>query len=165
MGKKDKLYEKAFNRLKEKIQKEKIRGKNVLKALVETLHQESDTGLPHFWWCGVYLLMKSVSGQRELTLFAGSSTACSPLPVEPRIGGVCSDCVLIEKPVIVPDVTRYMGHITCDARALSEIAVPLFNDEGRLVGVLDADDVKPNSFGWDDAAWLSRIADLCTPHL
>ena len=165
MQEKSTLYEKAFNHLRKRIRDEKIRGEAVLSALVETMHQSAPTGLPNYWWIGVYKLEKTTSKETELKLVAGSSPACSALPVVPRIGGVCSDCALIEKPLIVPDTTRYVGHVTCDEKARSEMAVPLFNDEGKLAGVIDVDDVNYNSFDWSDAAWLSRIADLCSPHI
>ena len=158
------LYEAAFQQLEDRLQREGLRGGDALEAFVEVTHREAPAGLPHFWWCGVYLLSAAGSGggggDRELALAAASSPACSPIPVEPRSGGVCSDCVLIEKPVVVPDVGRYPGHVVCDPRARSEIVVPLFRNGGEIAGVIDVDDIKTASFDNDDAALIGRFAEL-----
>ena len=53
--------------------------------------------------------------------------------------GVCGRAAAEQKTVIVPDVDRFPGHIVCDARAKSEIVVPVFDAKRSLVAVLDID--------------------------
>ena len=48
--------------------------------------------------------------------------------------GVCGTAAAEQRTVIVPDVELFPGHITCDARARSEIVVPVFGAAGELIG-------------------------------
>jgi L-methionine (R)-S-oxide reductase len=59
--------------------------------------------------------------------------------------------------VIVTDVNDFPGHIACDARARSEIALPVVNARGDLLAVFDVDSELPGTFDDDDAEGLSRI--------
>ena len=58
----------------------------------------------------------------------------------------------------------FPGHIACDAASESEIVVPL-KIGGRLVGVLDIDSPKKNTFGEDDRAGLERFAEILSSAL
>src|ERR1700681_1523449 len=53
--------------------------------------------------------------------------------------GVCGTAAAEMKTVIVPDVEKFPGHIACDARARSEIVVPVLGRRGDLIAVLDGD--------------------------
>src|SRR6476661_10059688 len=46
--------------------------------------------------------------------------------------GVCGTAAAELKTLIVPDVGKFPGHITCDARARSEIVVPVLGERGNL---------------------------------
>ena len=61
---------------------------------------------------------------------------------------------------MVPDVHLFPGHIACDSRSLSEIAVPVRNPKGEITGVLDVDSDLPASFDAIDAGWLEKIVNL-----
>jgi GAF domain-containing protein len=71
--------------------------------------------------------------------------------------GVCGSAAAEGKTVIVPDVEKFAGHITCDARSRSEIVVPVLNQRGDLIGVLDVDSERLNAFGPDDQEGLERL--------
>src|SRR5690349_1832897 len=71
--------------------------------------------------------------------------------------GVCGTAAAERRTVIVPDVDRFPGHIACDARAKSEIVVPVFDRGGSLLGVLDIDSEKRAAFDQLDADGLERI--------
>ena len=71
--------------------------------------------------------------------------------------GVCGDAAAGGKTVIVPDVDKYPGHITCDARSKSEIVVPVFGKQGDLIAVLDVDSDRLNAFDAEDARGLEQI--------
>jgi GAF domain-containing protein len=71
--------------------------------------------------------------------------------------GVCGTAAAERRTVIVPDVTRYEGHITCDARARSEIVVPVFDATRSLVAVFDIDSTREARFDQQDANGLERI--------
>ena len=68
------------------------------------------------------------------------------------------------QPVIVPDVEAFPGHIACDARSKSEIALPIVK-QGQAVAVLDVDSDKLAQFDEDDVAPLQRILRLLDPFL
>jgi GAF domain-containing protein len=65
----------------------------------------------------------------------------------------------------VPDVDAFPGHIACSSASRSEIVVPLFDENGTAIGVLDVDSVALNDFSEADAQGLERIARLLMPSL
>ena len=71
--------------------------------------------------------------------------------------GVCGTAAAEMKTQIVADVAKYPGHITCDARARSEIVVPVFGKKGDLIAVLDVDSDRLNAFDAEDARGLERL--------
>jgi L-methionine (R)-S-oxide reductase len=71
--------------------------------------------------------------------------------------GVCGDAAAGGKTVIVGDVEKYPGHITCDARSKSEIVVPVFGKRGDLIAVLDIDSDRLNAFDMEDAHGLEQL--------
>jgi len=106
--------------------------------------------LPDVNWVGFYF---SKGDELVLGPFQGKP-ACSRINMGK---GVCGTAAAKQQTLIVPDVTRFDGHIVCDAASRSEIVVPLLN-WGRLVGVLDVDSPTPNRFDDDDAEGLEVIA-------
>lgn len=71
--------------------------------------------------------------------------------------GVCGTAASERRTVVVPDVERFPGHISCDARSKSEIVVPVFDRGGALIAVLDIDSDRRARFDQEDAAGLERI--------
>jgi L-methionine (R)-S-oxide reductase len=71
--------------------------------------------------------------------------------------GVCGTAAAERRTVIVPDVQLFPGHITCDARARSEIVVPVTDPHGALLAVLDVDAENPGAFGPSDAEGFERL--------
>lgn len=71
--------------------------------------------------------------------------------------GVCGTAAAERRTVIVPDVSRFPGHIACDSRARSEIVVPVSGRENQLIAVLDIDSERLAAFDKDDAYGLERI--------
>ena len=71
--------------------------------------------------------------------------------------GVCGTAAAERRTVVVPDVERFPGHITCDSRARSEVVVPVFGRDGSLRAVFDVDSENLGAFDDDDAAGLERL--------
>jgi GAF domain-containing protein len=71
--------------------------------------------------------------------------------------GVCGTAAAERRTVIVSDVSRFPGHIACDARAKSEIVVPVFDRRGDLLAVFDIDSEHTATFDRADADGLERI--------
>src|SRR5690625_3931295 len=87
--------------------------------------------LEHINWVGFYIWKDD-----ELVLgpFQG-------LPACTRIAygkGVCGTAYKEEKTIRVSDVSKFPGHIVCDAASQSEIVIPMFVN-GTGYGVLDID--------------------------
>lgn len=76
--------------------------------------------------------------------------------------GVCGTAALREETVIVPDVSAFAAHIVCDARARSEIVVPVFDRAGEVTAVLDIDSADLDTFDDEDRKqlelWVARFA-------
>ncbi|MDR2019863.1 MAG: GAF domain-containing protein [Treponema sp.] len=108
-------------------------------------------------WAGFYLLQGT-----ELVLgpFQG-------LPACTRIAegkGVCGKAAAAGKPVIVPNVHEFPGHIACDSNSNAEIVIPLFKG-GGVYGVLDVDSPRLNRFSPPEAEALSRIGGMVSAFL
>jgi len=108
--------------------------------------------LPDVNWVGFYF----VEGD-DLVLgpFQGQ-VACTRIPFGK---GVCGKAAAEARTIIVPDVTKFAGHIACDAASRSEIVVPLLT-WGKLRGVLDLDSASLNRFDEDDQEGLESVASV-----
>ncbi len=71
--------------------------------------------------------------------------------------GVCGTAAATRRTVVVPDVDLFPGHIACDARARSEIVVPVIDGAGVLSAVLDIDSETVGTFDAEDARGLEVI--------
>ena len=141
-------YERIFKQLVELLQKP---GNEVsrMATVVAVLSHKMDK----FFWTGFYLLD---NGELCAGPYQGP-VACQLLK---KNTGVCWEAVNLETTIVVPNVHIFPGHIACDSRSNSEIAVPLRNAEGRVVGVLDVDSTEYDSFDHIDREWLEKIVSL-----
>jgi L-methionine (R)-S-oxide reductase len=106
-------------------------------------------------WTGFYRVVEPASLLR-VGPYQGS-LGC----LEIRFGrGVCGTAAASGATVIVPDVEKFPGHISCDSRARSEIVVPVRDSSGDLLAVLDIDSADLNSFDSVDQAGLEKIVSL-----
>ncbi len=106
-----------------------------------------------YFWTGFYLL---VDGDLLVHAYQGP-VACMHLRKDT---GVCWAGINRKQSVVVPDVEAFPGHIACDARSQSEIVVPVYDSDGKIVGVLDIDSSTKNTFDEVDAQWLEKIVKL-----
>lgn len=106
-----------------------------------------------FFWTGFY---RVVGQELRLGPFQGP-VACT------RIGygrGVCGTAWQRRATIVVPDVEQFPGHIACSSLSRSEIVVPVSNDKGDIVAVLDIDSTELNTFDDTDAKCLERICKV-----
>lgn len=108
-------------------------------------------------WCGFYLLRGE-----ELVLgpFQGKP-ACIRIPLG---RGVCGRAALERATLVVPDVSRFPDHITCDPASRSEIVVPIV-ENGVLRGVLDVDAPEVGRFDRDDLIGLEKFVAALAPRI
>lgn len=71
--------------------------------------------------------------------------------------GVCGTAAAEVRTVVVPDVEKFPGHITCDPRSRSEIVVPVLGSRGDLIAVLDVDSERREAFDDDDQRGLEQL--------
>jgi GAF domain-containing protein len=105
-------------------------------------------------WVGFYLVKND-----ELVLgpFQGP-VACTRIK---KGRGVCGAAWQNKETLIVPDVTKFPGHIACSSLSKSEIVIPLIKD-GEVFGVLDVDSMSLSDFDNVDKKYLENILTLIT---
>ncbi|TXH58395.1 MAG: GAF domain-containing protein [Bacteroidia bacterium] len=106
----------------------------------------------NWWWVGFYLVKNE-----ELVLgpFQGP-IACTRI----KFGkGVCGSAWQQAETLIVTDVRLFPGHIACSSASLSEIVVPVFQND-QIIGVLDVDSEFLNHFDEIDKKYLEKIVEV-----
>lgn len=118
-------------------------------SICAVLHHKMD----HFFWTGFYLHKnnKLVVGPYQ------GPVACQELEKD---RGVCWAAFNNAAPVLVRDVHAFPGHISCDSRSQSEITLPVFNQEGKIVAIFDVDSDQLASFSEVDKHALMAIMNL-----
>ena len=106
-----------------------------------------------FWWTGFYRV-----NNEELVLgpFQGP-VACMHIPYGK---GVCGTAWQRAETIIVPDVEQFPGHIACSSESKSEIVVPVFGNDGKVMAVLDIDSERLATFDDIDRKYLEDICKL-----
>ena len=106
-----------------------------------------------FWWTGFY---RVIGDELVLGPFQGP-VACMHIPYGK---GVCGTAWQRAATVIVPDVEQFPGHIACSSESRSEIVVPVFGPEGKVIAVLDIDSTQLSTFDDTDRQYLEQICSL-----
>lgn len=106
--------------------------------------------LPYYFWTGFYLVC---DGELIVGPYQGT-LGCLHISFD---RGVCGAAARTKEVQIVPDVNKFPGHIACDSKSQSEIVVPVFDNEKKLIAVFDADSTKKASFDTTDKKYLEEI--------
>jgi GAF domain-containing protein len=120
----------------------------VMSNVVAAIHQTMG-----FWWTGFY---RVVDNELVLGPFQGP-VACMHIPYGK---GVCGTAWQRSETVIVPDVEQFPGHIACSSESKSEIVVPVFGSDGKVIAVLDIDSEHLATFDDIDRKYLEDICKL-----
>lgn len=124
-----------------------------LSNLIAALKQSFDK----ISWVGFYLF----DGKKlYLGPFQGQ-VACTEIELGK---GVCGTSAEKRESVIVPDVEKFPGHISCDTGSHSEIVVPVIKN-GELFGVLDIDSYNYDSFDETDKKYLEEICTFLSKEI
>lgn len=110
----------------------------------------------NWWWVGFYLVKND-----ELVLgpFQGP-IACTRI----KFGrGVCGTSWKNAESIFVPNVEEFPGHIACSSRSVSEIVVPIFNNNNQVIGVLDVDSERYDVLDETDVHYLEKLAEMIKP--
>ena len=152
-------YERIHDQLRELIEGKSPDLTAAMATVCAVLHHK----MPHHFWTGFYF----VAGEDRLHVgpYQGP-VACQILDGR----GVCLHCARSRRPVVVPDVEQFPGHIACDSRSRSEIALPVIKrtppgEPDEAIAVLDVDAARLRQFDEDDIPPLERILGLLQPYL
>ncbi len=118
-------------------------------TVVAVLHHKFD----YYFWTGFYLYKDE---QLVVGPYQGP-LACQTLAKDQ---GVCWAAYRQAKALVVADVEQFPGHIACDSRSRSELVVPLKNNEGEIIAVLDIDSKDLAAFDEIDAQMIEKILPL-----
>lgn len=111
------------------------------------VHQSDD----RFDWTGFYRV--TAPELMKIGPYQGGH-GCLVIPFS---RGVCGAAARSGEVQIVEDVDAFAGHIACASSTRSEIVLPVWNRQGKLLGVFDIDSDQPASFTQQDADALSAI--------
>ena len=143
----DEQYENLLKQLKSLLVKED----NLLSNLSNFVASIKQT-FSKVSWVGFYFLDGS---NLSLGPFQGK-IACTNIALGK---GVCGISAKDKKTIIVPDISKFDGHIACDSDTKSEIVVPVFKEE-KVFAILDIDSLEYNSFDKTDAKYLENMCNF-----
>ncbi len=114
--------------------------------------------LLHYWveyynWVGFYLV-EGTSKVLHLGPFVGAPTEHERIPFGK---GICGQAAAVGETVIIQDVSKVTNYLSCAPDVQSEIVVPIFNGEGRIIGELDIDSHDLAPFSFHDREFLEYI--------
>lgn len=119
-----------------------------LANLASVLHE----ALGRVNWTGFYVMAES--GEELIVGPFQGKVACTRIAVGQ---GVVGTAARDGRPLIVPDVHSFPGHIACDSASRSEIVVPIMSGS-RVFGVIDVDSPETDRFGAEECALLEEVA-------
>lgn len=106
-------------------------------------------------WVGIYKVTK-----KEFVALAWTGKEPVAYPRFPISQGICGAVLESHKPMILGDVHKDARCLPVFHTTLSEIVVPMMNEEKKVVGMLDAESDKLNAFTDDDRIFLERAGSL-----
>ena len=107
----------------------------------------------NWFWVGLY---KVENDELVLFMFQGPH-ACTRIK---KGKGVCGAAWERNKSIVVEDVNQFDGHIACNSASKSEIVLPIKDDLGEVVYILDIDSDKLNDFDGEDEKELQKIVAI-----
>lgn len=131
-------------------------------ALVESVHQSADVA-----WLGVY----QVRGETLVKLAWRGSDSRAEFPLTDDFEKRSTNVRVARsgKASLVNDVRAHVAkggaYYECDPKVQSELCVPIFDGNGRVVGIVDAEAVQPGHFSAARIALVSSLAFEAPSHL
>ncbi len=118
-------------------------------------------------WFGIYQKRQNSAGETvlvKLSYFGEPSRAEFPLTAEFAAISNNSSVGLSGKARIINDVPAYLQqggeYYTCDPKVLAEACLPLLNEAGQVVGIIDSEAFEKDLFYGDELALLIAAALL-----
>jgi len=120
-------------------------------ALMATLACEIHHSDDRFDWTGFYRV--TAPEMLKIGPYQGGH-GCLQIPFS---RGVCGAAARTGEVQLVADVEAFPGHIACASSTRSEIVLPVRNQRGEIIAVLDIDSDQPDAFDEKDADALTSI--------
>ena len=116
--------------------------------------------VPNINWVGFYLteIMDPVTA-KENVLWLGPFQGLPACTLIPFSKGVCGSAATNKKSVRVENVDSFPGHIVCDSRSKSEVAVPVVVRD-RVIGILDVDSATVGRFTMKDQDFFEAVVQI-----
>lgn len=130
-----------------------ISGETNLVARMATVSNILHHAFAHYFWTGFYVVDLEKPNELVVGPYQGT-LGCLRIAFGK---GVCGTAAARRETVIVDDVHAFPGHIACDSRSESEIVVPVYDRDGRLIAVFDVDSDQKSMFDETDRAALEAI--------
>ena len=130
-----------------------LQGETNMVLKMVTINCLLKTHLPYYYWVGFYMVNKGklIVGPYQGTL------GCLYIDFE---RGVCGKAAREEKTQLVGDVhalAQGSEHIACDPNSQSEIVLPVFDNQNKLIAVFDVDSSEKHSFDDIDQQYLEQL--------
>ena len=120
-------------------------------ALMATVACEVHHSDDRFDWTGFYRV--TAPEMLKIGPYQGGH-GCLAIPFG---RGVCGAAARTGEVQIVDDVDAFDGHIACSSTTRSEIVLPVYGKDRRLIGVFDIDSDQPDAFTKADGRGLGSI--------
>lgn len=120
-------------------------------ALMATIACEVHHAHPFADWTGFYRVVSP-----EL-LKIGPYQGGHGCLVIPFSRGVCGACARTGQVQLVPDVDAFPDHIACASSTRSELVLPVWDAQGRLLAVFDLDSDTPAAFTDQDVDFFTDL--------
>jgi GAF domain-containing protein len=136
-------------RILEALEASGLVGRPLRRKAMELLSEE-----PGYDWVGIYALH---GNELLLDEYVGAATEHTHIPVGK---GVCGTAVAENRNMVVDDVRDLENYLACSIETRSEIVVLIRNQDGKVLGQIDADGHEVGAFGPEDEHALGEIADF-----
>lgn len=130
-----------------------LEGETNMTAKMATVSSMLSDAFEAFFWTGFYVVDPLKENELVVGPYQGT-LGCLRIPFT---RGVCGAAAHEGKTQLVEDVHAFEGHIACDSRSQSEIVVPVFDADRKLIAVLDVDATEKAAFDAVDQEWLERL--------
>jgi len=114
----------------------------------------------NYRWVGLYDV-DHTAGIVRMIVWSGSGPP--QFPTFPVSQGLTSAAVAGCKTINVGDVAKDSRYLTAFGTTRSEMIVPVFDRERRVVGTIDVESERPNAFGMEGQAVLEDCSRIIQP--
>ena len=116
-------------------------------------------------WFGIYQARTNVGGDAVLVKLAYyGAPSRAEFPLNSNFAKISNNSTvgLTGKAKVINDVAAYLGtggeYYTCDPKVQAEACLPLFDQSGKIVGIIDAEAFNKNVFTADAMALLVAVS-------